>query len=185
MFEDTHRLVGRCIRRDEKAWEEFIGRFSGLLYYSARERLQRNGIAFSRQDIEDIVQGVFLEIWERGRLEEVRDRRKIKAWLSIMGQTRALNFVRQKKERLLRQDELYRIDNIKVYRDEQVAGEIMEKLEGLIEELGARGKIVLRLNIVYGKTHKEIAGLMNISINTVSTIVARKKRELKKKLEEF
>lgn len=180
MFEDTHRLVERCIRRDEKAWEEFIGRFSGLLYYSAQERLRRNGIAFSRQDIEDIVQGVFLEIWEKGRLEEVRDRRKIKAWLSIMGQTRALNFVRQKRERLLRQDELYRIDNIKVYRDELISGEVMEKLEGLIEELGAREKVILRLSIIHGKKHKEIAGFMKLSINTVSTIIARRKKVLKK-----
>ncbi len=182
MFEDTHRLVERCIRRDEKAWEEFIGRFSGLLYYSAQERLRRNGIAFSRQDIEDIVQGVFLEIWERGRLEEVRDRRKIKAWLSIMGQTRALNFVRKKRERLLRQDELYRIDNLKVYKDEQVAGEVMEKLEGLIEELGAREKVILRLSIIHGKKHKEIARFMKLPINTVSTIIARRKKALKKSL---
>ncbi|MBU4312505.1 MAG: sigma-70 family RNA polymerase sigma factor [Candidatus Omnitrophica bacterium] len=185
MFDDTRKLVERCIRRDERAWEEFIERFSGLLFYSARERLLRNGIAFSQQDIEDIVQGIFLEIWEKGRLEEVRDRGKITAWLSIVGQTRALNFVWKRKERLLRQDELYRISNIKVYSEEQISEQTMEKLERLIKRLNARERVILKLNLIYGKTHREIAGFMSIPINTVSTIIARRKKELKGKLKEI
>ena len=112
MFRDVQGLVERCIQREEKAWGEFIEHFSGLLYYSARERLKRSGIAFGQQDLEDIVQGIFLEIWEKGRLEEIRERKKISAWLSIMAQTRALNYMRGKKERLLYQEEFYKIDNL-------------------------------------------------------------------------
>lgn len=185
MFGDVHNLVECCIRREEKAWEAFIERFSGLLYYSAQERLRRNGIAFSRQDIEDVVQGVFLEIWDKGRLEEVRDRKKIAAWLSVMAQTRALNFVRKKRERLLRQDELYKIDNIKTDRGAQINEELMGKLEELIGELSPREKIALKMSVVYGKTHREISDFMKIPINTVSTIIARRKKELKKKLKDF
>ena len=89
MFDDTHKLIECCIKREEKAWLEFIRRFSGLVYYSARERLKRNGFRFSDEDIQDIVQNVFMEMWEKSRLSEVRERHKIKAWLSIMSQTRA------------------------------------------------------------------------------------------------
>jgi len=180
-------LMERCIRREEKAWEEFVERFSGLLYYSARERLRRNGFSFGHRDLEDIVQGVFLEIWEKGRLEGVRERQKIKAWLSVVAQTRALNYMRKKKDRLLRQDEMYKIDNIKAGPADTGGGlgeDMMADLEEAIEEFPAREKIILKMNIIYGKKHREIARFMNIPINTVSTVIARKKKALKVRLKE-
>jgi RNA polymerase sigma-70 factor (ECF subfamily) len=183
MFEDTQRLLERCIRQEEKAWGEFVERFSGLLYYSAQERLRRNGIRFGQQDLEDIVQGVFLEIWEKRRLEEVREREKITAWLSIVAQTRALNYMRQKKERLLEEEEFFKLDALKI--DAESQGDdaaFMEELEKAIETLDAQEKIVLKLNIMHGKKHREIAQFMNIPLNTVSTIIARNKKFLEKKL---
>ena len=179
MVNDIQMLIERCIQREEKAWKEFIERFSGLLFYSARERLRRSGFTFSQQDVEDIVQAVFLEIWEKGRLEKVRERKKITAWLSVVAQTRALNYMRQKKERLLHQEEFYKIDNIEAGGRSEVES-TMRGLEAAIEGFGAREKIILKLNIIYGKKHREIARFMNIPINTVSTVIARKKKVLNK-----
>jgi len=158
------------------------------LFYSARERLKRNGIAFSQQDLEDVVQTVFVEIWQGNKLQDVRDRKKIKAWLSIVAQTRALNHVFKKKERLLRENELYRIDNIKVEpgpgsgKDEEM---LAGKLEEMIEDFDAREKVILKMSVIYGKKHREIACLMQIPINTVSTIIARKKKILRARLEKL
>lgn len=185
MFRDVKGLIERCIKREEKAWEEFIERFSGLLYYSAKERLRRSGIAFGAEDIEDIVQGVFVEIWEKGLLEDLRERNKINAWLSIIAQTRALNYMRAKKERLLHQEELYRIDNISVEPEGQFNDELASELGKTIEKFNAREKIIFKMNISYGKTHREIAEFLNVPINTVSTIIARKKKLLKEKLKDW
>lgn len=182
MFDDAHELIERCIKREEKAWSEFIRRFSGLVYYSARERLARSGFRFSAQDIQDITQNVFVEMWEKSRLSEVRERHKIKAWLSVMSQTRALNYMRKKKERLLAENELFRIENIVSDNGEDARLELAEELETAIEPFEPREKIILKLNIIHGKTHKEIAEFMKIPINTVSTIISRKKEHLRKLL---
>ncbi len=186
MAEDCHDLIEQCIRNEEKAWGKFIERFSGLLYFSARERLKRNGFVFGKQDIEDIVQSVFLEIWEKRRLEEIRDRKKITAWLSIMAQTRALNYMmRRRKERLLREEEFYKIEDLKVDSPQEADDGLSLKLEGLIDGFDAREKIICRLNMIYGKKHREIAGFMKMSINTVSTIIARKKKLLRERLKDI
>ncbi len=182
---DIQKLVERCILGDRPAWEEFIKRFSGLLYFSAAARLKRNSFVFNKQDIEDIVQGIFVEILEKGRLSEVRDRKKIKAWLSIMAQTRALNYMRKKKERLLYKEEFYRFDNIEADLAPQLEEEIAKKVESLIEGLGVRDKLILKLDMIHGKKHKEIARFMNIPINTVSTIIARRKKALKERLKDL
>lgn len=182
MFDNTHDLIERCIKREEKAWSEFIDRFSGLVYYSARERLKRDGFRFNEQDVQDIVQNVFVDIWEKSKLAEVRERNKIQAWLSIVGQTRALNFMRKKKERLLSEEELFKVDNMVSDKGAGYHAELIEELEKAVEEFPPREKIVLKLNIIHGKTHKEIAGFMNIPINTVSTIISRRKKVLRKNL---
>ncbi|MFC1620999.1 RNA polymerase sigma factor [Candidatus Omnitrophota bacterium] len=183
MFNDTRGLIERCIRREEKAWGEFIEQFSGLLYYSAREKLKRSGIAFGRHDIEDIVQGIFFELWQMDRLREVVDRKKITAWLSIVTQNRALNYARKKKEELLHENELYRIDNIKVEPDNSMF--LTDELDKAMEDFGIKEKVVMKSNIIHGRTHKEIAGFMKIPINTVSTIIARKKPVLKRRLKKI
>jgi RNA polymerase sigma-70 factor, ECF subfamily len=182
MFDDTSDLIGRCIKREEKAWSEFIDKFSGLLYYSAKERLKRSGFDFREQDVQDIVQDVFIDIWEKSRLTGVRDRHKIKAWLSIVGQTRALNFMRKRKERLLGEEELFKVENIVSDKGGEYRAELVEELEKAMEGFPPREKIILKLSILHGKMHKEIASFMNMPINTVSTIIARRKEFLRKTL---
>lgn len=135
--------------------------------------------------MEDIVQSVFLEIWHKNKLKEVEDRDKIKAWLSIIAQTRALNYMRRKRERLLHKDEFFKMDNMETEPGFRHNHELVMDLEGVIEGLGAKEKIILKLNMLYGKTHKDIARFMNIPINTVSTIIARKKKILKERLKKF
>lgn len=187
MFKEDRVLIERCIRREEKAWGEFIEQFSGLLYYSARERLKRNGIAFGQEDIEDIVQAVFLEIWDKERLSEVKERKRIRAWLSIMAQTRALNYMRNKKEILLRQEEFYKIDNLVAGSGPCLGSDgdseaLLKKLEKVTESFSAKEKIIVKSNMIYGKTHKEIARFMNMPVNTVSTVIARKKKLIRERL---
>ncbi|MFH1853880.1 MAG: sigma-70 family RNA polymerase sigma factor [Candidatus Omnitrophota bacterium] len=185
MLGDTQKLVECCIKRNRKAWEQFIKRFSGLLYYSAAERLKRNGILFGQQDLQDIVQGVLLELWERRRLEEVRERGRIKAWLSIVAQTRALNYMVRKKERLLSEEDFFRLDNLKADEPKDQGEDLFQALESLIRELAPREKLILKMNILHKKTHREIAGFMRLPVNTVSTIIAREKKSLGEKLKKL
>ncbi|MDP2920855.1 MAG: sigma-70 family RNA polymerase sigma factor [Candidatus Omnitrophota bacterium] len=184
MFDDATKLIERCINREEKAWREFIEKFTGLVYYSAKERLKRSGIGFNEEDIRDIVQNVFVEIWERSLLASVRERHKIKAWLSVIGQTRALNFMRGKRERTLGEDEMYKIENLASCALEGPGQtELEEALEKAIEGFPVKEKIILKLNLIHGKTHREISDFMKLPINTVSTIIARKKGLLRKQLD--
>ncbi|MDP6685688.1 MAG: sigma-70 family RNA polymerase sigma factor [Candidatus Omnitrophota bacterium] len=178
MLNDIHTLIERCIQREERAWMEFINKFSGLLYYSVRTRFQRARFSYREEDVEDIVQTVFLELLDKNRLSEVREREKITAYLSIVSQTRALNYIKKKKEFLLREEDLSKIDMLES-EPSSPEQEVMQKLEKLIEGFDAKEKIICKLNILHGKTHREIASFMNISINTVSTIVARKKKILR------
>ena len=56
-------------------------------------------------------------------------------------------------------------------------------LDEAIKLLNEKEKTCLELNYIAGKKHKEIAEIFNISINSVSTIIARAKDKMKRHIE--
>ncbi len=185
---DINRLIEGCLNKDNKAWAIFVERFTGLIFYSVKKRLEAQNFRFAREDVEDIVQSIFLEIWRRGLLAQVRERKKIDAWLSIMSQNRAVDFIRKKRERLMSEDELKSFEKLLPAADDPIEElekmEVWENLQEAVSSLSDRDKVVIELFIIYEKTHREIAEFMKLPINTVSTIIRRSKEKLKKFLKE-
>ena len=53
-------LVFRCISGDKNAWDKFVRRFSPLIFWAIRKRLNQANHPYSQQDLEDIFASVFL-----------------------------------------------------------------------------------------------------------------------------
>ena len=92
--------------------------------------------------------------------------------------------MRKKRERLLRAEEFYKLENLTggTETSPDDGKKAAEEAERVIEGFEARDKIIFKLSVCYKKTHRDIARFMNIPVNTVSTVIARKKKALKKKL---
>ena len=189
-------LVNRCIVKDKSAWSEFVFRFRPLVERCARIRLSRHNFSYTIEDIKDIVQGVFLDIWEKNKLELVKDQDKISGWIAIVSQNAAISFIRSQakfsRQRSVCADEEGGLNDILnilpsgTSLSRELAKEDMAlAVDKLIEALKPREKLVLRLNIQHNQTHREIAYFLNLPINTVSSILRRTmisfREDLKKK----
>lgn len=180
---DAQSLVGRCIDRDKKAWDNFVERFSGIIFWAIREKAKGITSHYSQQDVEDIFQNVFTLLWEKERLKQIRDREKITSWIVIVAATCTMNYFRGRRKEgrkeTLSADEGYtRGDERKTSEQERLYG----VLEELISVLPCREKIILRLSYLHDKTHQEIADLLVMPQNTVSSIIKRSKERLRKEL---
>ena len=189
-------LVNRCITKDKSAWSEFVLRFRPLAERCVRFRLSRHNFTCAIEDIKDIVQGIFLDIWEKNKLELVKDQDKISGWLSVVSQNAAISFIRSQakfsRQRSVCADEEGGLNDILnilpsgTSLSRELAKEDMAlAVDKLIEALKPREKLVLRLNIQHNQTHREIAYFLNLPINTVSSILRRTmisfREDLKKK----
>lgn len=185
---DINQIIEGCLAKDNRAWSIFVERFTGLIFYSVKTRLRVQNFRFSKEDVEDIVQSIFLEIWKRELLAQVRDRKKINAWLSIISQNRAIDFVRKRRERLMDEGEMRSFEKlVSVEVDPAEDAEDTERWEALQDAIGMlsdREKLTIELFIIYEKSYKEIADFMKVSINTVSTIIHRSKEKIRKFLKE-
>ncbi len=189
-------LVDRCIAKDKAAWSEFVSRLRPLVERCVRIRLSRHNFSHTIEDVKDIVQGVFLDIWEKNNLELVKDQDKISGWLSVVSQNAAISFIRSQakfsRQRSVCADEEGGVNDIldilpseTDLSRELVKDDLAQAVDKLIAILEPREKLVLKLNIQHHQTHKEIADFLNIPLNTVSSILRRTiislREDLKKK----
>ncbi|MDD5681145.1 MAG: sigma-70 family RNA polymerase sigma factor [Candidatus Omnitrophica bacterium] len=178
-------LVKQCLSGSAEAWSTFIDRFSGLVYWAIKRKLNRYYSAYLTSDIEDIYQRLFASIWEKRSLSSVSDRDNIAPWLIVLASNLAIDFMRSKKRE---QDFLQNRLTAEVpMMDEDSVVFVKEKLDLLDEAmrcLNEKERLYLELNYLSGKKHKEIAETFNMPVNSVSTIIARAKDKVKRFIEE-
>ena len=177
-------LIERCIDRDEAAWSSFVNHFTGLVKWAISDRLRRWRITFNNEDVDDIKQLIFSELWEKDKLREIRDIKKIEAWLAIVAGNCAISRMRGRRG----QNIPYLEDTLEE-KTAAVSGysslegnEIRKLINNFIDKLPGHARTILILYYFYNKKHREIAGLLKIPTNTVSTTVARAKVSLKSEL---
>jgi len=176
-------IVKRCLKKDKKAWSVFIRRYSRLVHWAIRKRLTTGGFRWNKADIEDIFQEVFLMILQGNKLLQLKNVKFIPGWLSMVASNKTIDFMRQKArwEQNLAFDRPAFKDC--AFEQELFSREVLAVTKEIIDTLSNKEKIIISLNLFEGRTHKEIASIAGISVNTVSTIVARTKEKLKKELE--
>lgn len=196
-FEDDLSIFEGCIKRDTAAWAVFVKKYSNLVQIAIDNRLKKYGFTLPCHDIEDIRQDVFVSIWQEGKLDSIQNFRSISYWLAIVSGNAALEYMR-KRRRIEphksisifdRMDEDVMADLVPSSAsspsEELIRGEAAEKIEREIEKLPSKEKLVIKLNILYGKKYNEIADILNIPGGTVSNYIKRAKEKLKDELKEF
>jgi len=168
-----------------QAWAQFVERFSQLIFWAIRHRLKSANYRYNQQDIEDIFQDVFVLLWEKDKLRQIKNRENPSGWLAMVAANCTHNFFRNKREAWVRTEALP--EDI-ASSDCATAGFInQEKLNSILEEafnlLPARETIILKLCYLYDKTHQEIGEILKMPVNTVSSIIKRTRERLKEKLE--
>ncbi len=176
------KLINRCLKKDKKAWDLFVQKYSKLIYWAIRKRSAASSFELSQDDINCIFQEVFLSILEGNKLLQLKDAKAIAGWLAIIAFNKTVDFMRRRirdNKRLIPDMPMLSSSN---FKQELFHRDLLNVISNIVDTLPSKEKIVISLNLLKGRTHKEIAGIINIPVNTVSTTIARTKEKLKKEL---
>jgi RNA polymerase sigma-70 factor (ECF subfamily) len=189
-------LIEACLKKDLVAWSGLVNKYSGLIYVAIENRLKKYGIPASGQDIEDIRQNVFSDIWKNGKLSHIANRADISYWIAILSGNAAVEHFRSKEARWLQntvplsheidEKELNEIlpSDIPGPNDELARAETEERIDLAIESLPAREKIMIKLHLIHNKKYREIAEFLGVPKGTVSSCIKRAKERLKETLKD-
>ena len=163
-------LIGRCLKKEKKAWDIFVQKYSRVIYWAIRRRLSASGFKFTQDDINGIFQEVFLSILEGDRLRQLKDAKTISGWLAMIASNKTVDFMRRairEDNRLVLDAPVVKDDN---FKQELQHRDLMDAIGSSINALSARAKLIISFNLLQGRTHQEIAVMMNLSVNTISTL---------------
>jgi len=134
-------------------------------------------------EAEEIVQEVFLKIWDsRGQMDSTA---RLDAWLFTIAYNTTVSLIRKKlteKKYMAHLKSLQTEYILQETTDEITFDGLTEQLNKLIDRLPARQKEVFRLHREQGLTYLQIAGKLNIAVNTVENHMVRAFRFLRQNL---
>jgi len=134
---------------------------------------------------EEIVQGMFLKLWERN--ETVQVRTSIKSYLYKSVYHDSLNYLRGQKVQLKYQTTTaYSMKNhIDDAAGKLTMGELEQHLQRALSKLPEKCRAIFHLSRFEELKYQEIASQLEISIKTVETHMGKALRILRKEMKEF
>ncbi len=163
--EDAHSLLIKIAEKDRQAFSLFYDRFSSLAYTFAMRILR------SRPEAEDLVQEVFLQVWNQAASFDPK-RGKPEAWLITITKSRAIDKIRSRRRKEQGTpvfEEIARVKTMEAGGDALAHAEQKWQVEGAMAELSGIQKTALEMAYFEGKTQTEIARELGVPVGTIKT----------------
>ncbi|MCF6241382.1 MAG: RNA polymerase sigma-70 factor [Bacteroidales bacterium] len=169
-------IIFKEIRKgNQKVFKAFFDRnYKRFVIYA-------NSYLFDQQESEDIVQEVFVYIWENAN--QLNITASLNGYVLAMVRNRCLNYLRSIKitdnSNFIKFDVLNLVsENIIDSTDDEDRKIIYHQILKIIDTLPERMQQTVRLKFIYGYKYAEIAEELNISVNTVKTQLKRAKLKI-------
>lgn len=165
----TDQIVARCRMGDARAFHDLYHAYSKAMYNIC---LRMTGHS---ADAEDVLQEAFVQIFKN--LDKLATDSSLTAWVKRIVVNHCLSYLRKKKVYFeeVEDQEWKSEDGV----DEKEHMLTVATVKEAIGQLPAGYRTVLNLYIFEDYSHREIAGLLNISESTVKTQYMRAKERVR------
>ncbi|RZS99193.1 RNA polymerase sigma factor [Aquimarina brevivitae] len=165
------RLIKKCKKQDIKAQEQLYRLFAGKLFSLCLKYCTNYSAA------EDTLQDSFITIF--AKIDQYKGKGSFEGWLKRITINTALQKYRKQKVFDIVDEDLIIDTEVAVEEDEISLNYLLQ----LIQELPDRYRLVFNLYVLDEYSHKEIAKMLNISVGTSKSNLARARHILKEKIE--
>lgn len=168
-------ILKRMIEGDENAFKYFFDTYYDDLCNFVNCYIRDEALA------EDIVQGIFIDLWERK--DALQSDCSVKSYLYTASKNKSLNSIRNEKNKdrihglLFNQNEVFSQEKADSFLEFE---ELKEVVSAAVDGLPRQCKMIYQLSRNEGLTNKEIAERLDITVKTVEnqmTIAIRKIKE--------
>jgi len=165
----TDQLVARCKKGDVRAFKALYDAYSAAMYNIC---LRMTG---NVSDAEDLLQEAFLQVYRNiSRLEHAGS---VTAWIKRIVVNHCLTHLRRKKVHF------EEVDQVEMKEEEETDEDgfawTVTAIKDAIAALPYGYRTVINLYVFEEYSHREIAGLLNISESTVKTQYMRAKERVR------
>lgn len=163
----TQAILQRVANGDRTAVEDCLKQYGGLVWSIARKMLRNT------EDAEDAVQEIFVDVWKNAdRFDETKASET--TFIAMIARRRLIDKIRFSARRISADslDDVLLEPFTRADKDMQVSLEAQQAAEAM-RNLRPEQQQVLRLSIVQGMSHQEIADSTGMPLGTVKTHARR------------
>ena len=177
ILSDERSLVLRLIEGDEDAFCELYAAYKNRLIYFAMRFLK------SREYAEDIFQDAFAVVWQGRRF--INPDATFSAYLYTIVRNRILNQLRDlsNQDKLREQILSQAVNYTNETKDEIIANDLRQFISRALQQLTPRQREIFQMSRERQMSHREIAEVLGISVNTVQESISISLRTLRTYLE--
>ena len=157
---------------DHKAFSDLFHRHFSKCYSIAYRFLG------SVNDSEDVVQIVFLKIWNNPSLWKDGHSCKVSTWIYRIITNNCLNLIRDRKPQCEINDATFKADMVSC-EEQFIRTEEQSWMEEAMLKLPINQRVALNLCFYEGLTNKEASQVMGLTIKAVQSLLMRAKQNLK------
>ena len=141
-------------------------------------------ILIDRAEAEDVLQEVFLTVWNKAAQFDVERGLSPMTWLMSITRNRALDRLRARKQRFGGLDDAAEIPDLAPLADAALAArQSAERLTACLQELDARAGDAIRAAFFGGETYERLAKAAAIPLGSMKSLIRRGLMRLKACLE--
>ena len=187
--EELEKLIIRCQAGDRQAFMQLVQSHQNMVF-AALYRMMKD-----RSEVEDLAQEVWVKVYQS--IRKLKAPGAFRSWLHRIALNTFRDRMRQKGNKIaFSLDEGYQMDNGDSVQVELEApgllpeetllqGEWKEHLDQAILDLPEAHRAVIVMREIQGLTYDEIASVLDISLGTVKSRIARAREKLVHKLSEY
>jgi len=170
------RLISLFGKGDARAMDELYSEYADYLAGVCSRYVQ------NKEDLHDVLQECFIKIFTKIATFEYRGKGSLKAWVTRVAINEALHFLRDNEASMWVD---WEVEPPALHEEEPgVDGLSVSQITELILRLPPGYRAVFNLFAIEGKSHKEIAQLLNIKADTSASQFHRAKNMLAKMIKE-
>ncbi|WP_153796326.1 RNA polymerase sigma-70 factor [Foetidibacter luteolus] len=168
MLEGLLLIQQRIAHGEEQALAELYQHFHKKLQHFAK------AIVRNEETAEELVEDVFVKLWcNRNRIASIEN---LTVYLYVAVKNKSLNTLSRKATELVSKGfdflDIDIDDNTPGPQDLMITAEMMQRMNKAIDALPPRCKMIFKLVREDGLKYKEVAEILNISVNTIDAQMA-------------
>jgi RNA polymerase sigma factor (sigma-70 family) len=187
---EDRELIDGCIAGDKPSREDFVRRFSRLVYAAIVRTLKSKGAQIVEQECDDLHNSVFLSFFTNRcaklRLFEGRNGCSLASWVRMITVRTVLDELRRGSDMLSRRENRANLDLDRMAPEAQaspwacmVGKEQRLLMQKGLQRLCPRDQLVIRLHCLEERPLSQVAEIMEVSQSNIHSVKHRALRRLK------
>lgn len=174
-------LLKRCLHHEPGAWNDFVDRFTGLIYHVIRHTADARSFPLTAEDTEDFAAQILLEIVQHdyAALRQFRGAASLASYLTVIARRTCVNeMARRLQAMAVTKGGGEPVEEVAAPQAPDT-GETLEEVTKLLAKLPTKERAVVKLYFLEGRSYEEIGTELNIPVNSIGPILTRARKKLR------